>query len=646
LEDTTVYIRCHAYGGTASYALNVTKVKVIDDGNNNILRADELEEESSTGDSLNLTDRLDYFKVNLTGGDLLRVEVESLDWDPVTRNPDLNIYLYSWNGLIINWSHSYDPLERVSVRAPDGDPAAFYYILVTFFDRNPADGIPAWGNYTINITVDRAPRLVGELPLVVEEDGFLEVLLSSLVVDIDDELGPVMAMPGMDIHAMVSGDMVLIFPAVNFSGLSEFTLIVLDPKREVDLTVPVNVTPVPDAPGLPDGFPPIQVDEDGQVTVDLMDVIVDGDGDPFVTVALWDGNHSLGASTLVGTTLTIAPGPDLFGNFTLPVEAEDATGLCAVIDVPIEVVPLPDPPRVLREDVALTVMEDERGIEFDLSTMFTDPDGDQLRYHVTETTGNALFIVIGDTLVIDTKPDHHGVVTLSIEAIAGEHRVTSSLHLTILSVVDPPTVTSVDPEGDISMAEGETSILMVTAEDVEGGALTYSWYLDGVQVPGEDLPRFELVTNFSFPRSLLVTVRISNGAKDSFWNWSVQVENVNQPPTLVLRRPREGTTFEEGTNVVFEAEAEDPDGEAISVQWIENGKVLGTGLAFTTSGLDPGKHIVTARVVDPRGSTTEANVSFTVEEAKGLPGASGPVAVVAVLLGSVMAAVGHRSRRR
>jgi hypothetical protein len=485
---------------------------------------------------------------------------------------------------------------------------------------------------------------MGELPLVVEEDGYLEVPVSSLVEDPDDELDQVMALPGTDINAMVDGGLVRIIPATNFSGLTEFTLTVVYPNREVDLTVPVNVASVPDAPGLPPDFPPIRVDEDGQVTVDLRDVIVDGDGDPFVTSALWDGNHSLGASTLADTTLTIVPGTDLYGNFTLPVEAEDVTGLVATIDVPIEVLPIPDAPRVLLEDVELTVMEDDRGIEFDLSTMFIDPDGGRLRYHVTEGTGNALFIVIGDTLVIDTLPDYHGIVTLTIEAIADEQRVTSSLLLTILSVVDPPTILSADPDGDISMTEGETRILMVTAEDVEGGALTYVWYLDGVEVPGEELPRMELVTNFSYPRLVLVTIRVSNGAKDSFWNWSVQVVNVNQPPTLVLRKPKEGTTFDEGTNVVFEAEAEDPDGEALSVQWIEDGKVIGTGLAFATSGLGPGKHIITARAVDPHGSATEANVSFKVEEASGLPGACGPAAVVAVLLGGVMAAVWHRSK--
>jgi hypothetical protein len=114
----------------------------------------------------------------------------------------------------------------------------------------------------------------------------------------------------------------------------------------------------------------------------------------------------------------------------------------------------------------------------------------------------------------------------------------------------------------------------------------------------------------------------------------------------MLLKPKGGATFEEGSNVVFEAEVEDPDGEVLSVQWIEDGEVIGTGMAFTTSGLDPGKHTVTARVVDPNGAASEANVTFTVEEAGGLPGACGPAAVVAVLLGGVMAAAWHTSKKR
>lgn len=646
LRPTTVYIRCHAYGGNASYALNVTKYKVSDDGNNNILRAEELEAVSSTDDGLNLTDRLDYFKVNLTGGDIMWVEVTSHDWDPTTRKPDLNIYLYSHNGLIINWSHSYDPRERASVTAPDDDPAAYYYVLVTFFDRNPADGVDPWGNYTINITVDRAPRLVAQLPLVVEEDDIHEVMIDDLLEDPEGDPLHVNVLPGLDVHASVSDDRLSIVPHANFSGYANITLLVSDSLREVTLTVPVEVTPSPDAPGLPAMFPPVQVEEDGQVTLDLMDVIVDADGDAFDLRALWDGNHTLGRSTLEGSTLVIVPDTDVFGNLTLPIEAEDVTGQMATVMLPVEVLPVPDPPRVLVPVANLTIEEDQRGVEFDLSTMFADPDARGLEYDVEHGTGSVLFIVIGDILVMDAAPDFHGKATLSIEAFSGDDRVAARLEVTVTSIIDPPLVISTAPEGDVEMVEGDARTFTVTATDPEGGALEYSWYIDGVAVPGEGLPRFELVTNHSSHPALLLTVRISNGEGVTYLNWSVQVENVNRAPTLTLRKPRDGATFEEGTNVVFEADADDPDGEAVSVQWVEDGKVIGTGMAFATSGLEPGKHTVTARVIDPHGSASEANVTFTVDEAGGLPGTCGPAAVVAVLLGGVMAAVWHRSNKQ
>jgi hypothetical protein len=645
LEPTTVYIRCHAYGGNTSYALNVTKVKVTDDGNNNILRSVELDAGSSTSDSLNLTDRLDYFKVNLSGGDRMLVETETHGWDAGTRKPDLNIYLYSPNGLIINWSHSYDPHERARVEAPVGDPPAFYYILVTFFDRNPADGIPAWGNYTINITVDRAPRLVADLPLEIPEDDMREMPLAELVEDPDGEVENVMVLPSEHIYATYSGELFRFIPNVNFTGQDNVTLLVSSNGREVELRVPVNVTPVPDAPGLSYGFEPVEVDEDGQVTVDLDGIIVDADGDAFTLSPLWDDEHPLGGSTLTGHSLTVVPEADVFGNFTLPLQAEDDTGMSATILLPVVVVAMPDPPLAILPEANITIDEDQLGVEFDLATMFVDPDGRALSYRVTGGTGSILFIVIDDVLVMDAAPDYHGVAVLTIEALAGDQGATAVLTVTILSVVDPPLVTGASPDTDVDLTEGGAQTFTVTAEDPEGGTLAYSWYLDGVQVADEALPRFELVTNSSSQGEHLVTARVSNGLAETFHNWSVSVENVNQPPVLVLRRPRAGEDFEEGTNVVFEAEATDPDGETLSVQWLEDGKVLGTGSSFATSKLETGKHTVTARVVDPSGAATEANVTFTVEEAGGLPGACGPAAVVAVLLGGVMAAVWHRSRK-
>jgi len=60
---------------------------------------------------------------------------------------------------------------------------------------HPADGVDPWGDYTINVTVDRAPRLVAQLPLVVEEDETLEVLLEDLLEDAEGDPLQVMVLP-------------------------------------------------------------------------------------------------------------------------------------------------------------------------------------------------------------------------------------------------------------------------------------------------------------------------------------------------------------------------------------------------------------------------------------------------------------------
>ena len=103
------------------------------------------------------------------------------------------------------------------------------------------------------------------------------------------------------------------------------------------------------------------------------------------------------------------------------------------------------------------------------------------------------------------------------------------------------------------------------------------------------------------------------------------------PPELerfeeMLEHPHIEQAFRQ--DIVFEVLATDPDEEALSVQWIEKGKVIGTGLVFTTSGLAPGKHQITVRAIDPHGAAAEANLTVEVEEAGGLPGPSASLAIV------------------
>ena len=113
-------------------------------------------------------------------------------------------------------------------------------------------------------------------------------------------------------------------------------------------------------------------------------------------------------------------------------------------------------------------------------------DGEELTFEV-EPTDHVSFIVLGDLLVMDPEEDYTGSLSLSITGYdeAGAS-VSFALVLTVLETNDPPRVTSATPDDDVVLSEGDTVTFVVTASDPEGASLTYSWFINGEVVSGEE----------------------------------------------------------------------------------------------------------------------------------------------------------------
>ena len=647
--DMTVYIRVHAYGGITNYSLGVDIVNVTDDGNNDIDRADLLPFGTPHNDTLNLSDAQDFFKFNLTGGDLVTVVVTSHDYDAILRIPDIDLYLLSPAGSILNWSFHYDPVERVTYEVPMGDGPAWYYALATYY------GFSAWGAYDINVSVDHAPRILPDLPIHIAEDTTFSIPLDQFIQDAEGPLNfhlmRFRAMEHLAVQFFTFGNTSLrVTPDENYTGNASFVLWVPDGPRAVELPIPIIVDPVPDAPAVRYPLPSLALDEDSFLVLNLTSVFEDGDGDPLTFELAVPPSSQLGRSTLRGAELTVVPEGDFSGDSSLTLTARDPTGRAKTVDLVFHVRPVADAPRVIWADPNVTAVEDQKGIEFDLGTVFFDPDGDPLVYSATGGA-HVSFIVLGSTLVVDGAQDFNGQTAITVSARdPGGREATATVRFTFAPDNDPPRVLSQDPVGRQSLVEGRSTVLTVTAKDPEGSALTYAWSVDGLPVAGA-LPRLEFAANYSSQGSHLVSVAISDGSLTTWANWTLDVINVNRPPTIQLARPKQGQTFEQGSNVVFEAVATDPDGEQPLVTWSVDGRVVGSGTAFTTSSLKVGKHALLAVATDPQNASANATASFEVKEAGGIPGPSSAataagIAVAAAATAIAAAAGSGASRRR
>ena len=101
---------------------------------------------------------------------------------------------------------------------------------------------------------------------------------------------------------------------------------------------------------------------------------------------------------------------------------------------------------------------------------------------------------------------------------------------------------------------------------------------------------------------------------------------VNEAPVVSITNPADGSTFDSGAAILFEATASDTeDGDlTASLAWTSDiDGPIGTGGSFSTTPSD-GNHTITASVTDSGGKTTSASITITV----GTPPPTGTTASV------------------
>ena len=220
-------------------------------------------------------------------------------------------------------------------------------------------------------------------------------------------------------------------------------------------------------------------------TVDVASYFSDPDGDSLSFKAA-SSNRNVAAVRIDGSTLTITPG--VRGDARITVTATDPDGLSAVQRFQVTVGNQAPVPRGAISGLSLTVDAPARAVE--VTSFFTDPDGDALTYEAESSDQNVVTVrTAGSTLTI--TPVAQGAATITITATDGGG-LRAERQLAVMvdnrapaaqgSISVPPLAAAArsvevesfftDPDGDALTYEAESSDQNVVTVRIAGSTLT------------------------------------------------------------------------------------------------------------------------------------------------------------------------------
>ena len=305
--------------------------------------------------------------------------------------------------------------------------------------------------------------------------------------------------------------------------------------------------------------------------------------------------------------LSGTPGNDHLGDNSVVLRINDGTS-DVVQSFVIAVENVNDPPTI----TSVPVTEARPGLAYSYTVTAEDIDGDALTYTALVLPGWLTFN--SSTHILSATPgegdtgDQHVSIRVSDESFY----IDQTFIITVGYANHAPTFTS-DPA--TSVVIGDSYVYTITANDIDGDALTYSAPL----LP--DWLAFDSVTHAisGSPRSSDlgphdVTLRVSDGTVSADQSFPVIVENVNSAPNFTSTPV---TSALEGELYIYYALAEDVDGD----DFIFSAPLLPDWLSFdvvtqvlygTPDREDAGDHNVKLRASDGEGAEDQ-NFVITVE---------------------------------
>jgi len=336
------------------------------------------------------------------------------------------------------------------------------------------------------------------------------------------------------------------------------------------------------------------------------------------------------------------PAGDVNGDhvYEVTVQADDGNGGTVTQAIAVTVTNINEDPTITSANSA-SVAENETAV---LTVAASDVDGDvptysivggadQSDFAISTTSGDLTFTTAPD---FDIAGDSNGdnVYEVTVQAADGNGgMVTQAIAVTVTNVNEDPTITSASAA---SVAENQTSVLTVTASDVDRDVPTFSivggtdqsqFSINGTsgELTFTTAPDFDIAGDINADNVYEVTVQAADGNGGTVTQAiAVTVTNLNEDLTISSANT---ASVAENQTAALTVVGEDVDGDALtytisggsdSTQFSINGTsgdlTFTAAPDFDTPGDANGDNVyeVTVQVVDGNGSAATQTIAITV----------------------------------
>ena len=324
-----------------------------------------------------------------------------------------------------------------------------------------------------------------------------------------------------------------------------------------------------------------------------------------------------GSSTTHLAIITLSPIANANGTTTLTIQAKDAGNLSATTEVVVAVMPINDQPMLTITSSVLNVFEDFSTLA--IATV-ADVEDDTITITVNQSSTNIVSIsTASDQIKLVSIANVSGATTLNIMISDGLLSSTAQVAVNVTAVNDPPILTVSTTALTLIEDFAETISISITRTDVEGDTLTYT-----VNESNRGIVNFVVTTNNVIVSMIAnangattLTLTASDGTSSSTAQVMVQVNAVNDPPTLTVST-NSITTIGGFVPITIGTTATDTeDGtSAFSVQ-LSTTNVITVSTASNVIVLNTinnvgGQTTLTVRAVDSSGGVTTQTIAINV----------------------------------